>query len=63
MITDERTCNNNLCVGEEVVCALIINGNLVKHEGYNIPTVAIKICEIILNLNEMPEEFFNLIFL
>ena len=41
MITDERICNNNLCVGEEVVCALIINGNLVKHEGYNIPTIAI----------------------
>ena len=29
----------------------------------NIPTVAIKICEISLNLNEIPEEFLNLIFL
>ena len=27
----------------------------------NIPTVAIKICEISFNLNEMPEEFLNLI--
>ena len=32
-------------------------------DNTNIPTVAIKICEINLNLKDIPEEFLNLIFL
>lgn len=40
-MTPESNCQINFSIGEEVVCPLVINGNLVTHEGYNIPTVAI----------------------
>ena len=33
--------SNNFNVGEAVGCPLVINGKLVTHDGYNIPTVAI----------------------
>ena len=32
---------NNFNVGEELSCPLVINGKIVRCDGYNIPTVAI----------------------
>ena len=41
MSINEETNSHKFLIGEEVVCPLVINSRLVKHNGYNVPTIGI----------------------